>query len=58
MQPGIVTGTGGAGGDIFENKPSRLVADRASAAKMFKLSTKITGAQWPVAATGVRAVNV
>jgi protochlorophyllide reductase len=44
---GIVTGTGGSGGEIFENTPSDQVADRSKSSKMWDYSTKITGAKWP-----------
>ncbi len=47
FQKGVVTGTGGSGGAIFENIPSDLVKDGAKAGKMWKLSTDITGAVWP-----------
>lgn len=47
FKKGIITGTGGSGGDIFENIPSDKVADRVKAKLMWDYSSKITGAQWP-----------
>lgn len=47
FETGQIYGTGGSGGEIFENTPSDLVADRFKSNKMFELSTKITGAVWP-----------
>ena len=50
FETGKVFGTGGSGGEIFENTPSDLVADRSKSKKMFDFSTKITGAVWPAVA--------
>lgn len=47
FKKGIVVGTGGSGGEIFENIPSDLVRDMNKSNKMWALSTKITGAVWP-----------
>ena len=47
FKSGYVKGTGGAGGEIFENEPSSEVANPEKAAKMWDYSTKITGAAWP-----------
>lgn len=44
---GVVTGTGGGGGEIFENTPSDQVADPVKSEKMWNYSTAITGAKWP-----------
>eukprot|EP01038_Epipyxis_sp_PR26KG_P011031 gene11031-14812_t len=43
----IVIGTGGSGGELFENTPSNAVLDKKRSAKMFQLSSKVTGAVWP-----------
>ncbi len=47
FKQGIVRGTGGSGGKIFENLPSVEVANPVKAQKMWDFSTKITGAAWP-----------
>lgn len=47
LKNGKVAGAGGAGGDLFENKPSAKVRDEAKANLMWDYSTKITGAKWP-----------
>lgn len=47
FKKGVVRGTGGSGGDIFENIPSDLVRDAQKSQKMWELSTKITNAAWP-----------
>lgn len=47
FKKGIVRGTGGAGGEIFENEPSQAVANIEKAKKMWDYSTKATGAVWP-----------
>ena len=47
FKSGIVRGTGGSGGELFENTPSKDVSDPVKSKKMFELSTKITGAKWP-----------
>jgi protochlorophyllide reductase len=44
---GIVRGTGGSGGEIFENTPSNDVANPVKSGKMWDLSSKVTGAVWP-----------
>jgi len=49
---GQISGSGGAGGgwdSIFENDQSDKVLDREKAFELFKLSTVITGAEWPPA---------
>lgn len=45
---GIVTGTGGSGGEIFENTPAPQVQDKEKSAKMWEYSSVITNAKWPV----------
>lgn len=52
FKKGIIRGTGGSGGDIFENTPSDQVADKEKSAKMWKYSSVITGAMWPPAPGG------
>jgi len=47
FETGKIYGTGGSGGEIFENEPSEQVRDKERSRKMFALSTKITGAVWP-----------
>jgi len=47
FKKGIVRGTGGSGGEIFENDPAAEVANVEKAQKMWDYSTKITGAKWP-----------
>lgn len=47
FETGKIFGTGGSGGQLFENTPSDQVADRFKSKKMFELSSKITGAVWP-----------
>jgi len=44
---GIVRGTGGSGGEIFENTPSNEVANPIKSSKMWDLSSEVTGAVWP-----------
>jgi len=49
---GKIVGAGGAGGDwdsIYENDQSDKVRDPVKSDLMFKLSTKVTGAEWPLA---------
>lgn len=46
FKTGIIRGTGGSGGELFENTPSDAVADEVKSKKMFELSTKVTGAKW------------
>lgn len=41
-----VAGTGGSGGSIFENTPSKEVANPVKAKKMWDYSTQVTGAVW------------
>ena len=48
----IVVGTGGSGGEIFENTPSDQVADPERSAKMWDYSSKVTGAVWPKVPAG------
>ena len=43
---GTIFGTGGSGGEIFENTPSDLVANKDDSGLMWKYSTEITGAKW------------
>lgn len=43
---GAVRGSGGSGGDIFENDQSAKVTDPVNSKKMWDFSTKITGAKW------------
>lgn len=47
FKTGFVEGTGGSGGEIFENTPSDQVADPVRSTKMWDYSTAITGAVWP-----------
>jgi protochlorophyllide reductase len=47
FKTGTIRGTGGSGGDLFENIPSDAVQDKVKSSKMFKFSTKVTGAVWP-----------
>lgn len=47
FETGKIYGTGGSGGEIFENEPSEQVQDKERSRKMFALSTKVTGAVWP-----------
>ena len=47
FKTGFVEGTGGSGGEIFENTPSDQVADPERSRKMWDYSTAITGAVWP-----------
>ena len=42
-EDGKPRGAGGSGGEIFENEYSDAVADRNTAAKMWKLSKKLVG---------------
>lgn len=44
---GKVQGTGGSGGEIFENTPSNEVANTAKSSVMWDLSSQVTGAVWP-----------
>ena len=49
---GNIIGAGGAGGDwesIYENDQSDKVRDPIKSDLMFKYSTQVTGAEWPVA---------
>lgn len=49
---GQIIGAGGAGGDwdsIYENDQSDKVRDMDKARRLFDLSSKITGAEWPLA---------
>jgi len=51
-QDGQIQGGGGAGGgweSIYENDQSDKVLDRDKAADLFKLTTLVTGADWPAA---------
>ena len=52
FKKGIVRGTGGSGGEIFENTPSDQVADPVRSAKMWEFSSKVTGAVWPKVPSG------
>jgi protochlorophyllide reductase len=47
FKTGVVRGTGGAGGEIFENVPSNEVANPIKAGKMWDYSSLITGSVWP-----------
>ena len=47
FKSGKVLGTGGSGGEIFENSPSKEVANTEKSGKMWDLSSAITGATWP-----------
>eukprot|EP00600_Ochromonadales_sp_CCMP1393_P009525 CAMPEP_0174972540 /NCGR_PEP_ID=MMETSP0004_2-20121128/10687_1 /TAXON_ID=420556 /ORGANISM="Ochromonas sp., Strain CCMP1393" /LENGTH=362 /DNA_ID=CAMNT_0016222777 /DNA_START=158 /DNA_END=1246 /DNA_ORIENTATION=+ len=47
FKKGTISGTGGAGGSIFENTPSDQVADRTKSGLMWDYSSKITDAKWP-----------
>ena len=47
FKSGIVRGTGGSGGEIFENTPSGEVSNIDKSLKMWDFSSKITGAAWP-----------
>jgi len=42
-----VVGAGGAGGEIFENDQSGMVANEMLSSEMFELSSKIVGCNWP-----------
>jgi protochlorophyllide reductase len=53
FKKGTVMGTGGSGGQIFENTPSDLVQDATKSKKMWDFSSKITGAVWPRVDAGV-----
>jgi len=47
---GQIIGAGGAGGgwdSVFENEQSDKVLDIEKAVELFKLSTQVTGAEWP-----------
>ena len=44
---GGLTGAGGSGGDIFENKPSDDVNNPVKSKLMWDYSSKIVGAKWP-----------
>jgi protochlorophyllide reductase len=46
FKKGFIQGTGGSGGELFENTPSDAVKDEVKSKKMFELSTKVTGAKW------------
>ena len=54
FKEGIVRGTGGSGGEIFENTPSDQVADPVRGAKMWEYSSRVTGAVWPKVPTGAK----
>jgi len=42
-----VSGAGGSGGEIFENDQSNQVTDIERAGRMFDLSSKLCGVEWP-----------
>lgn len=51
-QDGQIVGAGGSGGgwdSIYENEQSDKVLDQDTAELMWKYSTAITGAEWPLA---------
>ena len=47
FKKGVVVGTGGSGGKIFENVFADQIVDKTKSRKMWDLSSKITGAVWP-----------
>ena len=47
LTTGQVRGAGGAGGELFENEPSKKVRNPVDAEKVWNYSTTITGAKWP-----------
>lgn len=47
---GKLTGAGGSGGDLFENKYSPAVTNEKASKLMWEYSTKITGVTWPAPA--------
>ena len=55
FKKGIVVGTGGSGGELFENTPSDQVRDPAKSSKMWDFSTKITKATWPAVTKPINA---
>jgi hypothetical protein len=44
---GKLTGSGGSGGEIFENDQSAQVSDPSKQKKMFELSSQLAGCTWP-----------
>jgi len=42
-----LTGAGGSGGEIFENEMAGMVRDQKKQDKMWELSSKLVGCEWP-----------